>query len=89
MFVKLLLPICLLCLVTGQNSFFSSQNVLMYLLLQIAESRHTELSNCDQRGSYSPGLDFFSQTFFFHFGSVFSFSLWVLDLIRIGRTEQS
>lgn len=47
--------------VMDQNSslFFShTECALLCLLPQIAETGHTELRNCGQRGSYSPVLDF-------------------------------
>lgn len=62
MFAKLLLAIELLFLVLWikiQVCFFShTECALLCLLPQIAETGHTELRNCGQRGSYSPVLDF-------------------------------
>lgn len=63
--------------------------MLIVFATQIVESRHTEPSNFDQRGSYSPVLDFLPQAVFIFGFCLFFFSVRVLDLIRVGRTEQS
>lgn len=59
MFAKLLLAIGHLFLVLQPEIQLSSltECALLYLLLQIAETRHTVLRSCGQRGSYSPVLD--------------------------------